>query len=184
MRVNLLLETWDKGKGYLVKAGTIIFAASVLLWVMSNYNFSGPCEIEDSILATLGSWMSVLFTFQGFDTWEAGAAILSGIMAKETVVATIGILYGVADVSTEAEDALDSAAQMMGTDMATAFTTLSALAFMVFSQLYTPCVTALGTIKKEAGGWKWMIFSAVYQFAIAWFVALLVYQGGRLLGFE
>ena len=181
---SVLLETWDKGKGYLVKAGTIIFAASVLLWVMSNYNFSGPCEIEDSILATLGSWMSVLFTFQGFDTWEAGAAILSGIMAKETVVATIGILYGVADVSTEAEDALDSAAQMMGTDMATAFTTLSALAFMVFSQLYTPCVTALGTIKKEAGGWKWMIFSAVYQFAIAWFVALLVYQGGRLLGFE
>ena len=73
---------------------------------------------------------------------------------------------------------------MMGTGMGTAFTTLSALAFMVFSQLYTPCATALGTIKKEAGGWKWMIFSAVYQFAIAWFVALLVYQGGRLLGFE
>ncbi len=180
---SVLLETWDKGKGYLVKAGTIIFAASVLLWVMSNYNFRGPCEIEDSILATLGSWMSTLFTFQGFDTWEAGAAILSGIMAKETVVATIGILYGVADVSTEAEDALDSAAQMMGTDMGTAFTTLSALAFMVFSQLYTPCVTALGTIKKETNSWKWMIFSAVYQFAIAWVISLLVYQGGRLLGF-
>ena len=180
---SVLLETWDKGKGYLVKAGTIIFAASVLLWVMSNYNFSGPCEIEDSILATLGSWMTTLFTFQGFDTWEAGAAILSGIMAKETVVATIGILYGVADVSTEAEDALDSAAQMMGTDMGTAFTTLSALAFMVFSQLYTPCVTALGTIKKETNSWKWMIFSAVYQFAIAWVISLLVYQGGRLLGF-
>ena len=63
---SVLLETWDKGKGYLVKAGTIIFAASVLLWVMSNYNFGGPCEIEDSILATLGSWMSTLFTFQGF----------------------------------------------------------------------------------------------------------------------
>ncbi len=181
---SVLLETWDKGKGYLVKAGTIIFAASVLLWVMSNYNFGGPCEIEDSILATLGSWMSTLFTFQGFDTWEAGAAILSGIMAKETVVATIGILYGVADVSTEAEDALDSAAQMMGTDMGTAFTTLSALAFMVFSQLYTPCITALGTIKKETNSWKWMIFSAVYQFAIAWVISLLVYQGGRLLGFE
>ena len=181
---SVLLETWDKGKGDLVKAGTIIFAASVLLWVMSNYNFGGPCEIEDSILATLGSWMSTLFTFQGFDTWEAGAAILSGIMAKETVVATIGILYGVADVSTEAEDALDSAAQMMGTDMGTAFTTLSALAFMVFSQLYTPCITALGTIKKETNSWKWMIFSAVYQFAIAWVISLLVYQGGRLLGFE
>ena len=181
---SVLLETWDKGKGYLVKAGTIIFAASVLLWVLSNYNFSGPCDIEDSILATLGSWMSTLFAFHGFATWEAGAAVLSGIMAKETVVATIGILYGVADVSTEAEDAIDTATQMLGTDMSTAFTTMSALAFMVFSQLYTPCVTALGTIKKEAGGWKWMAFSAVYMFVIAWIVSLLVYQGGRLLGFE
>ena len=180
---SVLLETWDKGKGYLVKAGTIIFAASVLLWVMSNYNFSGPCEIEDSILATLGGWMSALFAFHGFDTWEAGAAILSGIMAKETVVATIGILYGVADVSTEAEDAIDTATQMLGTDMSTAFTTMSALAFMVFSQLYTPCVTALGTIKKEAGGWKWVAFSAFYMFAIAWLVSLLVYQIGAMLGF-
>ncbi len=180
---TVMLETWDKGKGYLVKAGTIIFAASVLLWVMSNYNFSGPCEIEDSILATLGNWMSKLFTLQGFDTWEAGAAILSGIMAKETVVATIGILYGAGDVSTEAEDAADTASTMMETGMATAFTSLSAFAFMVFSQLYTPCVTALGTIKKEAGGWKWVGFSAVYQFAIAWVISLLVYQVGRMLGF-
>ena len=180
---SVLLETWDKGKGYLIKAGTIIFAASVLLWVLSNYNFSGPCEIEDSFLATLGSWMSTLFVFHGFATWEAGAALLSGIMAKETVVATIGILYGAADVSTEAADALDTAGKLMGTGMATGFTSLSALAFMVFSHLYTPCVTALGTIKKETGSWKWLGFSAVYMFVVAWVVSLLVYQGGRLLGF-
>ena len=181
---SVLLETWDKGKGYLIKAGTIIFAASVLLWVLSNYNFSGPCEIEDSILATLGNWMSTLFVFHGFATWEAGAALLSGIMAKETVVATIGILYGADDVSTEAEDAVDTAEIMMSTGMAKSFTALSAFAFMIFSQLYTPCVTALGTIKKEAGGWKWVAFSAIYMFVIAWFVSLLVYQFGRLLGFE
>ncbi|TYZ21406.1 ferrous iron transport protein B [Selenomonas ruminis] len=180
---SVLLETWDKGKGYLVKAGTIIFAASVLLWVLSNYNFDGPCEIDESILAVLGGWMSNLFVFHGFATWESGAALLSGIMAKETVVATIGVLYGAADVSTEAADAVESAGQMMQTGMATSFTALSALAFMVFSQLYTPCVTALGTIKKEAGGWKWMAFSAVYMFVIAWVVSLLVYQIGRLLGF-
>lgn len=181
---SVLLETWDKGKGYLIKAGTIIFAASVLLWVLSNYNFSGPCEIEDSILATLGNWMSTLFVFHGFATWEAGAALLSGIMAKETVVATIGILYGADDVSTEAEDAADTAEIMMSTGMAKSFTALSAFAFMIFSQLYTPCVTALGTIKKETGGWKWVAFSAIYMFVIAWFVSLLVYQFGRLLGFE
>ena len=180
---SVLLETWDKGKGYLIKAGTIIFAASVILWFMSNYNFGGPCEVEDSILATLGGWMSVLFTFHGFATWEAGAAVLSGIMAKETVVATIGILYGVADVSTEAADAANTASMMLQTGMGAAFTSLSALAFMVFSQLYTPCVTSLGTIRKETGAWKWVGFSAVYMFAIAWFVSLLVYQIGRLLGF-
>ncbi|WP_303839512.1 ferrous iron transport protein B [Selenomonas ruminantium] len=180
---TVLLETWDKGKGYLIKAGTIIFAASVLLWVMSNYNFDGPCEIDESILATLGNWMSTLFVFHGFATWEAGAALLSGIMAKETVVATIGILYGADEVSTEAEDAVETADTLLETGMATSFTALSAFAFMVFSQLYTPCVTALGTIKKEAGGWKWMGFSAVYMFAIAWVVSLLVYQIGSLLGF-
>lgn len=180
---TVLLETWDKGKGYLIKAGTIIFAASVLLWVMSNYNFSGPCEIDESILATLGSWMSTLFVFHGFATWEAGAALLSGIMAKETVVATMGVLYGAAEISTEADEALEAAKTMLGTGMATSFTTLSAFAFMVFSQLYTPCVTALGTIKKETNSWKWMGFSAVYMFAIAWVVSLIVYQGGKLMGF-
>lgn len=180
---SVLLETWDKGKGYLIKAGTIIFAASVLLWILSNYNFSGPCEIEDSFIASIGSAMSIIFTFQGFDTWEAGAAVISGILAKETVVATIGVLYGAADVSTEAADAADTAQTLLQTGMAGAFTSLSAIAFMVFSQLYTPCVTALGTIKKEAGGWKWVAFSAIYMFVIAWFVSLLVYQIGRLLGF-
>jgi len=180
---TVLLETWDKGKGYLIKAGTIIFAASVLIWVLSNFNAGGMCEIEESFLATLGGWMSTLFVFHGFGTWEAGAAVISGILAKEAVVSTIGVLYGAADVSTEAEEAMEAAETMMQTGMATSFTTLSAIAFMVFSQLYTPCVTALGTIKKEAGGWKWMGFSAVYMFVVAWFVSLLVYQIGKALGY-
>ena len=180
---TVLLETWDKGKGYLIKAGTIIFAASVLIWLLSNFNAGGMCEIEESFLATLGGWMSTLFVFHGFGTWEAGAAVISGILAKEAVVSTIGVLYGAADVSTEAEEAMEAAETMMQTGMATSFTALSAIAFMVFSQLYTPCVTALGTIKKEAGGWKWMGFSAVYMFVVAWFVSLLVYQIGKVLGF-
>ena len=180
---TVLLETWDKGKGYLIKAGTIIFAASVLIWMLSNFNSGGMCDIEESYLASLGSAMSMLFVFHGFDTWEAGAAVISGILAKETVISTIGVLYGVADVSTEAEEAVEAAEAMRATGLATSFTALSAFAFMVFSQLYTPCVTALGTIKKEAGGWKWMGFSAVYMFAVAWLVSLLVYQIGSLLGF-
>ncbi|MBR1759620.1 MAG: ferrous iron transport protein B [Schwartzia sp.] len=181
---TVLLETWDKGKGYLIKAGTIIFAMSVLIWFLGHFNSGGMTEeMSESFLAALGTGMSKLFIFHGFDTWEAGAAVITGILAKESVVSTMGILYGVGEISAEAEDAVETAATMMQTGMGTAFTTLSAVAFMVFSQLYTPCVTALGTIKKETGSWKWMGFSAVYMFALAWLVSLLVYQGGRLMGF-
>ncbi len=181
---TVLLETWEKGKGYLVKAGTIIFAMSVLIWFLSNYNFDGPTEeMSESFLAAIGSAMSALFVFHGFDTWESGAAIVTGILAKESVVSTMGILYGVADISTETENVMDTAAQLANS-MGASFTTLSALAFMVFTQLYTPCVTALGTIKKETGKWKWTFFAALYTFAAAWIVSLLVYQVGRLLGFE
>ena len=181
---TVLLETWDKGKGYLIKAGTIIFAMSVLIWFLGNFNFSGMTEeMNESFLAALGTAMSKLFIFHGFDTWEAGAAVITGILAKESVVSTMGILYGVGEISAEAEDAVETAATLMQSGMATAFTTMSAVAFMVFSQLYTPCVTALGTIKKETGSWKWMGFSAVYMFAVAWLVSLVVYQGGRLMGF-
>ena len=182
---TVLLETWDKGKGYLIKAGTIIFAASALIWFLSNFNAGGMCDINESFLAGIGRAVSVLFVFHGFSTWEAGAAAISGILAKEAVVSTIGVLYGADadEVSTEADDAADTADVMMATGMAVAFTPLSALAFMIFSQLYTPCVTALGTIKKETDSWKWMGFSAVYMFAVAWFVSLVVYQAGRLLGY-
>ncbi len=181
---TVLLETWDKGKGYLVKAGTIIFLGCVILWFLSAFNSEGMVEdLNDSFLASIGSVIGSLFVFQGFGNWEAGAAVLSGVLAKESVVSTIGILYGMPDISAEAEDAVETAEAMLGTGMGSAFTPLSAIAFMVFSQLYTPCVTALGTIKKEAGGFKWMVFAAVYMFVLAWVVSLLVYQIGSLLGF-
>lgn len=180
---TVLLETWDKGKGYLIKAGTIIFAMSVILWFLSSYNFGGQVEdMSESFLATLGGMMSTLFVFHGFDTWEAGSAVITGIMAKEAVISTMGILYGLPDLSPDTET-VEAVGMVANTGLQVAFTTMSALAFMVFSQLYTPCMTALGTIKKEAGGWKWMLFSAVGTFVVAWIVSLLVYQIGTLLGF-
>ena len=182
---TVLLETWDKGKGYLVKAGTIIFAMSVMIWFLSSFNSDGMVEDEsDSFLKSIGSTVSVLFAPQGFDTWEAGAAVVTGVMAKEAVVSTLGILYGADDISTEAEDAAETSDTLMATAMGTAFTPLSALAFMIFTQLYSPCVTALGTIKKETQSWKWMGFAFVYTCAVAWFASLIVYQVGRILGFE
>ena len=180
---TVLLETWDKGKGYLIKAGTIIFAMSVILWFLSSYNFAGQVEdMSESLLASLGGIMSTLFVFHGFDTWEAGSAVITGIMAKEAVISTMGILYGLPDLSPDTET-VEAVGMVANTGLQVAFTTMSALAFMVFSQLYTPCMTALGTIKKEAGGWKWMLFSAVGTFVLAWIVSLLVYQIGTLLGF-
>lgn len=172
---TVLLETWDKGKGYLIKAGTIILAMSVLIWFLSSYNMNGPVDdMSESFLAALGGAMSVLFTFHGFDTWEAGSAVLTGIMAKEAVVSTMGILYGLPDLSPDMDEA-EMIATAAGSGLAAAFTPASALAFMVFSQLYTPCMTALGTIKKETGSWYWMGFSAVSQFVIGWGASLVVY---------
>lgn len=179
---TVLLETWDKGKGYLIKAGTIILAMSVLIWFLSSYNMNGPVDdMSESFLAALGGAMSVLFTFNGFDTWEAGSAVLTGIMAKEAVVSTMGILYGLTDLSPDMDEA-EMIATAAGSGLAAAFTPASALAFMVFSQLYTPCMTALGTIKKETGSWYWMGFSAVSQFVIGWGVSLIVYRIALAVG--
>ncbi len=180
---TVLLETWDKGKGYLVKAGTIIFAMSVLIWFLSNYNLGGMVDdMSESFLATLGGWVSTLFVFHGFGDWEAGSAVLTGIMAKEAVISTMGILYGLPDLSPDTET-VEAVGIVAGSGFQAAFTVMSALAFMVFSQLYTPCMTALGTIKKEAGGWKWFFVSAVGNFVIAWIISLIVYQVGIFLGF-
>lgn len=174
----LLMQTWEKGKGFLIRAGTIIFSMSVLIWFLSNYNLKGTAEIENSLLASLGGVIAPIFTFHGFAGWEAGVAILTGIMAKEVVVATLGIIYSVGALS---EETTLVAAQMQGV-ISTHFTALSAYAFLVFTLLYTPCIAALGIIKKELNSWKWTFFAAGYMFALAWVVSLVIYQGGRLLG--
>jgi len=194
---TVLLETWDKGKGYLVKAGTIIFAMSVFIWFLSTANSDGFTEeMDKSYLASVGGVTATLFAPQGFNTWEAGAAVVTGLAAKEAVVSTMQILYGadtgedeteaaaaVNEENEEDDETAAAVASFAGTNMATSFTPLSALAFIVFTQLYSPCVTALGTIKKETQEWKWVAFALIYTCAVAWVASLLVYQGGRLLGF-
>ena len=183
---TVLLEAWDKGKGYLIKAGTIIFAMSVLIWFLSNFNSDGMTdEMDKSYLAGIGSTAATIFAPQGFNTWEAGAAVVTGVLAKEAVVSTMGILYDAGDeLSTEDEDIEGSAQALMATSMGATFTPLAAIAFMIFTQLYSPCVTALGTIKKETQSWKWMAFAFFYTCAVAWIASLIVYQVGKLLGFE
>ncbi|MEG6520984.1 ferrous iron transport protein B [Desulfotomaculum sp. 1211_IL3151] len=176
---TILIQTWEKGKGFLIKAGTIIFSMSVVIWLLSSYNFSGSAEMNESLLASLGKMIAPLFTFHGFGTWEAGVAVITGILAKEAVVSTLGVLYGVLEL---ADDAVYAAGQLKAT-IGTSFTSLSAYAFLVFVLLYTPCMAVLGTIKKELASWKWTLFAAGYTFGLAWLISLIIYQGGLLLGF-
>ncbi len=153
----LLKTTWSKAKGFLIKVCTIMFAMSVVIWALSYFNLNGfTTDIDSSFLASLGNFISPLFAPLGFDDWRAGVSILTGISAKEVVVATMGVVYG-----------------NLETVLPTVFTPLTAYVFLVFSALYTPCIAALSTMRKEYGS-KMMFISAIYQFVVAWIVSFIV----------
>lgn len=160
---SLFKNTWNKAKGFLVKVCTIMFAMSVVIWALSSFNFSGfTNDINSSFLALLGGLIAPIFAPLGFGDWRAGVSILTGISAKEVLISTMEILYG--DLKFV---------------LPTVFTSVSAYAFLVFSALYTPCIAALSTMRKEYGS-KMMIISAVYQFVLAWIVAFIVKTIGSL----
>jgi ferrous iron transport protein B len=172
---SLVLRVWDRGKEYLQRAGTIIFAMSVVVWFMSSFNFSGPAQMSDSLLAGLGRALAPIFKANGFGSWEASVALLTGLAAKEVVVATLGVVYGLGELAGEAS-------VQFGTALSQHFSALSAYAFMVFVLLYTPCLAVIAVMKKEFASWKWTAFAVFYQFVVAWAVSALIFQGGRLLG--
>jgi ferrous iron transport protein B len=161
---GLFKNTWNKAKGFLIKVCTIMFAMSVVIWVLSSFSFSGFTEnINDSFLASLGHIIAPIFAPLGFGDWRAGVSILTGITAKEVVISTMEILYGNLDAA-----------------LPETFTTVTAYGFLVFSALYTPCIAALSTMKKEYGN-KMMMISATYQFAVAWIAAFIVKILGSLI---
>ncbi|RDU35342.1 ferrous iron transport protein B [Neobacillus piezotolerans] len=164
-------STWDKGKGFVRKAGTFIFAGSVFVWLLS---YAGPggldVEMDHSFLASIGGLLAPLFEPIGFGTWQAGASLLTGFLAKEAIVSTMNIIYF---APTEAK--------LQGL-MAGYFTPLSAFSFMAFILLYIPCLATVATIYKETGSRKWTAFSIGYALAIAYILCLVIYQGGKLLG--
>jgi ferrous iron transport protein B len=161
---SLLSHTWEKGKGFLKKAGSLIFSISILIWFLSNFNFSGMVDINSSFLAYIGNFISPFFKPLGFATWQNSVSLLAGLMAKEVVVGSMGVIYG--GNLTEV--------------LPTMFTTLSAYSFLVFVLLYTPCVSVIATMKKEYGA-KMAIFSVAYQLALAWAVSFLVFNIGTTL---
>lgn len=155
---------WEKIREYLERAGTIIFIASVVLWVVLEFNLSGKVDMTNSLGADIGRVIAPIFTPLGFGDWQAALALIAGVLGKEIVVSSMSVIYGVG------ESGLYAALNQIG------FTAASAYAFMVFSLLYTPCVATLGVIKSETKSWKWMWFSLGYQLVVAYVVSLVFYQ--------
>ncbi|MFE8696241.1 ferrous iron transport protein B [Cytobacillus sp. FJAT-53684] len=165
-------STWDKGKGFVKKAGTFIFAGSVFIWLLSYVGPAGlDVALDDSYLAAIGGFIAPIFEPIGFNTWQAGASLITGFLAKEAIISTMNIIYFVPDE-----------ASLQGL-LADYFTPLAGYSFMVFILLYIPCLATVATIYKETGSKKWTIFSMGYAFFIAYLLTLIIYQGGKLLGF-
>ena len=160
----LLKHTWDKGKGFLKKAGTIIFSISVIVWFLSNFNTTGMVKIDVSFLASIGRFINPIFIPLGFATWQNSVALLTGLMAKEVVIGTMGVIYG----------------GNLTHALASYFTPLSAYTFLVFVLLYTPCVSVIATMKKEYGT-KMALFSVSYQLILAWVVSFLIFNIGSFI---
>ena len=162
---NLILHTWEKAKGFAKKAGTTILAMSIVIWFLSNFNMTGLTDsINDSFLASIGKIIAPLFTPLGFGNWQSAVALLNGLMAKEVVVSSMGVIFG----------------SDLHTLLPQHFSTVTAYAFMVFVLLYTPCVTVIATMKKEFG-YRFMAFSVGYQLVLAWIVSFLVNVFGKML---
>jgi ferrous iron transport protein B len=166
---STLIHMWERGSAFIRKAGTIIFTVVVLIWVLSNLPAGVEYASQGSLVGQIGSFVAPIFGPAGFGHWEAAAALIFGLLAKEVVVGTLGVIYG-------AEEAGLTAA------IAQAWTPLSAYAFMVMTLIYIPCVATIGVIKRETNSWGWTAFSIGYSLLLGWLMAVLVYQGGRLFG--
>jgi len=161
---SLLIHTWEKGKGFLKKAGTIIFSISVIVWFLSNFNTTGMVDINSSFLAAIGKFINPVFIPLGFASWQNSIALLTGLMAKEVVVGTMGVIYG----------------SNLTHVLPNYFTPLSAFSFLAFVLLYTPCVSVIATMKKEYGN-KMAIFSLSYQLVLAWIVSFIIFNVGSII---
>ncbi len=168
---NLCLHVGERVKDFIVKAGTILVAATIIIWFLQsfNLNFQMVADRSQSILASIGMGIAPIFSLCGFGDWRASVSLLSGLIAKESVVSTMAVLYGTGG--------LDGISHVISEQ----FTTISAYAFMVFVLLYTPCIAALSAIHKELKSTKWTIIAIGYQLILAWVASVLVYQIGTLV---
>lgn len=174
--MSIFLYAWEKVKSYLSKAGTTIFVASIIIWFILNFNFSGMVEINDSFGASIGKFLAPLLVPAGLGLWQIAVALISGIAAKEVVVASLSVLYGISNINSA-----EGMSEMITQLAQAGFTQLNAYTLMVFCLLYTPCIASIVTIKKETNSTKAMCFSIIFQMAVAYVMAVIVYQIGSLI---
>ena len=168
--MSVLRYAFGKAMSFVKRAGTIIFSLTVLIWFMSNYNFMlQTVDTEVSILATLGKGLSWIFTPLGFGNWKATVAALTGLAAKETVVATFGILYH------------NSSESGLATALQADYSALAAYSFLIFNLLCAPCFAAIGAIKREMANLRWTVGAIGFQTGLAYCVSLILYQFGQVL---
>ena len=179
---NILRSMWERGWSFIKKAGTIILLSTIILWFLMSFGWEGGSfgmveELNESILAKIGTAIAWIFAPLGWtkagEGWKMAVAAVTGLIAKENVVATFGMLYGFAEV---AEDG----AEIWG-NLATAMTPIAAYGFLVFNLLCAPCFAAMGAIKREMNNTKWFLFAIGYQCGLAYLVSLCIYQIGTLV---
>ena len=167
---SVLLLMWDKAKDFLQRAFTVIFVATVIIWFLQSFDsrLNVVTDSADSLLAMLGHWLAPIFAPLGFDDWRIPTALITGFSAKEAVVSTLGVLTG-------------TSMEALGSALSGLFTPISAISFLVFTLLYTPCMAAMAAVKRELGSNALGLGVAVLQCVVAWIVAFGVYQGLSLI---
>jgi ferrous iron transport protein B len=177
---GLLIHMWDRSKAFIKKAGTIILLATIGIWFLSSFGFGadgfGMVDMEDSILAAIGGVIAVIFQPLGWGDWRAAVAAVSGLIAKENVVGTFGVLYGgLEEVAENGNEIWDILPQY--------YSQISAYSFLVFNLLCAPCFAAIGAISREMGSAKWTWIAIGWQCGLAYCASLMIYQlGGLILG--
>lgn len=171
---NVLIHMWDRAKAFIAKAGTIIFVACAVIWFTSSFNWTlQMVDAQDSILASIGRVIAPIFAPLGFGNWQSAVSTVTGLVAKENLVGTFGVLFGIAEAAEDTPTLL--------TQIGTMFTAASGLAFIAFNMLNAPCFAAIGAIRREMGSWKWMWITVGFQTLTAYIVALVINQVGSLL---
>ncbi len=180
---GVLIHTWERAKAFMIKAGTVILLATIVLWLLMRFTPSFKLidfeeAGEQSILAVIGSAIAPIFKPLGFGTWEATIATFTGLIAKEQLISTFGIMTNLGNVDPELANEMGTPLHAMVQSM---FTAAGAYSFLIFNLFCTPCVAAIGAIRREMNSRKWTWIAIVYQLAFAYCVSLIIYQIGSVL---